>query len=187
MKKIMIACAAVAIAAVAQAASIDWSVGMNWTMQSGAKAAEGTTVYLIDSAYMSSIVAAISADGSLDASTKGILGSSVTSGTRGKVSELTTTHADLTSGKAYDFAVLIIDTASVKDKTFYAVSAANNQSAYTVGTDEAMSISFNATAINGENALSYANGTAWQAVPEPTSGLLMLVGLAGLALRRRRA
>ena len=25
------------------------------------------------------------------------------------------------------------------------------------------------------------------AVPEPTSGLLMLVGLAGLALRRRRA
>ena len=27
----------------------------------------------------------------------------------------------------------------------------------------------------------------WQAVPEPTSGLLMLVGLAGLALRRRRA
>jgi len=29
--------------------------------------------------------------------------------------------------------------------------------------------------------------TSWQAVPEPTSGLLMLVGLAGLALRRRRA
>jgi hypothetical protein len=30
---------------------------------------------------------------------------------------------------------------------------------------------------------------AWQAVavPEPTSGLLMLVGLAGLALRRRRS
>lgn len=27
----------------------------------------------------------------------------------------------------------------------------------------------------------------WYAVPEPTSGLLMLVGLAGLALRRRRA
>ena len=29
--------------------------------------------------------------------------------------------------------------------------------------------------------------TSWTAVPEPTSGLLMLLGMAGLALRRRRA
>lgn len=37
---------------------------------------------------------------------------------------------------------------------------------------------------NFSNALTSAT---WQAVPEPTSGLLMLVGLAGLALRRKRA
>ena len=40
-------------------------------------------------------------------------------------------------------------------------------------------------------ALSWADGTAttWQttAVPEPTSGLLLLLGVAGMALRRRRA
>ena len=31
------------------------------------------------------------------------------------------------------------------------------------------------------------NASNWAAVPEPTSGLLMLIGIAGLALRRRRA
>ena len=30
-------------------------------------------------------------------------------------------------------------------------------------------------------------GAGWYAVPEPTSGLLMLLGMAGLALKRKRA
>ena len=41
----------------------------------------------------------------------------------------------------------------------------------------------------GKTATFNMNNATWTAVaiPEPTSGLLMLVGLAGLALRRRRA
>ena len=31
------------------------------------------------------------------------------------------------------------------------------------------------------------NASNWQSVPEPTSGLLMLLGMAGLALKRKRA
>ena len=59
------------------------------------------------------------------------------------------------------------------------------------------------TSSTKENVLAQATSTAavsfgsmanqtgasgnWEAVPEPTSGLLMLFGMAGLALRRRRA
>ena len=49
--------------------------------------------------------------------------------------------------------------------------------------------------MSGETWATFTNGTATSAsswanlkvVPEPTSGLLMLLGMAGLALRRRRA
>ena len=37
------------------------------------------------------------------------------------------------------------------------------------------------------DTFTYATGGNFTAVPEPTSGLLMLLGMAGLALRRRRA
>jgi len=36
-------------------------------------------------------------------------------------------------------------------------------------------------------ATSYSSAGWYTAVPEPTSGLLLLIGMAGLALRRRRA
>ena len=38
-----------------------------------------------------------------------------------------------------------------------------------------------------EEGMGTGDATTWQSVPEPTSGLLLLLGVAGLALRRRRA
>lgn len=39
----------------------------------------------------------------------------------------------------------------------------------------------------GDLNIKTAGPSSWSTVPEPTSGLLMLLGMAGLALRRRRA
>ncbi len=44
-----------------------------------------------------------------------------------------------------------------------------------------------ADAVEFASAASYTGAGWYTAVPEPTSGLLMLLGVAGLALRRRRA
>ena len=191
MKKLMIALAAVAVAAVTQAASVDWSISQNqWTLDNGNKAAAGFTVYLINgSTSLETIAAAINGTtGAFDADQSWVFGSSTTTGSKGKVAELTTTTDKLTRGTDYNFSVLMID-AGAEGGPKYMVSATSTQTAYLSGTDEAMGIAFTSDRL-GANALTYnatsaANG--WAAVPEPTSGLLMLLGMAGLALRRRRA
>ena len=191
MKKLMIMLGAVAAAIGVQAASIDWSVANNgWVLDSGSKASSGFTVYLINgSTALETIAAAIdSKTGAFDADQTWVYGSAATDNNKGRVSELTTTTDKLVRGTDYDFSVLLID-AGATGGPKYMVSAISTSSAYKVGDDEAASISFGTSAL-GANALTYAAGTAangWAAVPEPTSGLLMLLGMAGLALRRRRA
>ena len=56
-------------------------------------------------------------------------------------------------------------------------------------TDEVMGIEkIGGGDFDGANGAFETNGGgSWSAVPEPTSGLLMLLGMAGLALRRKRA
>ena len=191
MKKLMIALAAVAVAAVTQAASVDWSVGKNsWTLDSGSYAAAGYTVYLINGATsLETIAAAIdSTTGAFDADQSWVYGSSVTANAKGTVAELTTTTDKLTRGTSYDFSVLIVD-AGATGGPKYMVSSTYNQAAYKVGDDEATTVAFGSDRL-GANALtaaSAANGWAAAAVPEPTSGLLLLLGVAGLALKRKRA
>ena len=39
----------------------------------------------------------------------------------------------------------------------------------------------------GKGSISFEGNGTWTAAPEPTSGLLLLLGVAGLALKRKRA
>ena len=181
---------AVVAAVGVQAASIDWSVANNgWVLDSGSKATSGFTVYLINGATsLETIAAAIDGKtGAFKADQTWVFGSAATDNNKGRVTELTTTTTKLTRGSDYDFSVLMIDTGA-EGGPKYMVSGTSSQTAYLSGTDEATSISFGSDRL-GANALT-ASATAangWAAVPEPTSGLLMLLGIAGLALRRRRA
>ena len=188
MKKLMIALAAVAVAAVAQAASIDWSVMANsWYLSDGStKAAKGTAVYLINAASWSTIETAIK-DGatSFTTSDTGILAVGATSNAKGAVSG-TATSTSLVAGTSYNYAYLVFDTSDASDVKYFA-SKTSSGAAYDPLDEtysEAQSIAF-----DGASYSTSGLSGGWQsaAVPEPTSGLLMLLGMAGLALRRKRA
>ena len=75
-------------------------------------------------------------------------------------------------GNYYDFYFTIVD----NGKTF--TSPTVNAAAQATAT---------ANLTFGNMATATQNASNWQVVPEPTSGLLLLLGVAGLALKRKRA
>lgn len=60
-----------------------------------------------------------------------------------------------------------------------------NAAAYTFKSDADVEIAEMDTFIGGESG-TMSTVTGWTAVPEPSSGIMMLIGMAGLALRRRK-
>ena len=86
--------------------------------------------------------------------------------------------ASATAESDYSFYFKITTTSDSKEVTF--TSAAVTVTASDTGT---ATIDFG----NQKTATQASGAWATESVPEPTSGLLMLLGVAGLALRRRRA
>jgi hypothetical protein len=180
MKKLMIALAAVAMATVVQAATVTWGSGTIYTPGSeGAftttkAAANAVTYYLwtMDATtYASTTLDSIA---KLDTSTATATGKNSALG--GTVSYKDTTSYD--AGDTINWAILF----TYKDgdnKDWYIA----NKGTGTVN-DLGGALSFGNLA---SSSSAYATVSGWTAVPEPTSGLLMLLGMAGLALRRRRA
>lgn len=183
MKKIMIAIGAIAIAAYSQAASVRWNV-TGVSADPAGTAYTGYKLYLCDaSVYTASALAADLAAGNFDAlSTSGFVQATATTVQQGtsaaaKISTLYT-GGDYTAGNSYTFYTLVLN-AEGDAATYFSISADVTQTAPTAGT---MNMAFTNLSSGAQTAW-----TATTAVPEPTSGLLMLLGMAGLALRRRRA
>ena len=184
MKKLIMAALVAACAFGVQAATVNWQItAAKSTKIYGADGATvfgktaGDTMYLINADSLSTILGAMGSDSFNAAATEGIFGSTTTfSTTHGGMTASLTSNNVLTEGTTYNFAILLVS----GDK--YMVTA--NQAAVPSTADAPTSLLFtNANHLQGNNSTWQAIPT--ESVPEPTSGLLLLLGVAGLALRRK--
>lgn len=182
MKKLMVAAVAIAMAIASQAATVNWTATAVYTGNATDKAS-GIAYFMVTDAQPTSAFTT----GLTHAQLTDLVGSaySWTPSTAGTYSVPTTAAvANATLGledsHAYTAYLVIFDGATIDaSKNFY-VSNAKDFS--TMGGTTNIGVSFGSQKTASQNA---ANWT--EIAPEPTSGLMMLLGMGVLALRRRRA
>ena len=173
MKKLIMIVAIALCGAVAQAGAVNWSVN----------AIQGPSGIAVTAGWLVQVYTS-TVDYSYDAAKKGTIeawdtGSTVAAGTTFRAADSGTQ----TDGSTVSYYAVIYDAASVATAKNYIVS--DNVSVTAPATGALANLPFGA--MTATTAANKFLNSSWQAVPEPTSGLLMLLGMAGLALRRRRA
>ena len=182
----MIALAVAVTGVAANAASYTWQCSSAFFDGTGttAKMTDSTSVYLMfASAYSQSALVSDFASGSV--ATDKAIATATLSG--GKFSESSATYDTTSDQTAYLVVVY-------GDRLFISTTA--NAEYMTVG-DGAIAFDSQAyltrynntsgTLLPDKLASDGYSGAGWYNVPEPTSGLLLLLGMAGLALKRKRA
>lgn len=192
MKKLMIAAAVACVAIVSNAASFTWGTSAKAMSVSATAIAAGLTdgtVYNVSGTAnadtMSNQITSYGAVWSYVMTLTTASGTDTLSGTLGSgafssrkinmsLESALFDSASISNPVAFDYSIVL--TGTLKDGKDATVELTSN------------AITGKATFGGGDLALSTAGASSWTAsVPEPTSGLLMLLGMAGLALRRRRA
>ena len=194
MKKLMFMLAAAAMAATSQAASVYWTAK---DVQTGAN--NGTMVsgiaYFIDSDMLSQDeFKALNGAAAFNTALSGFYSYQGTDGafSIGKNDSIDNSNLGLDDGKDYNVYLAIFDTATITDSSNYfltdvaalsTLAGANDKASVKWG--DLYDASGTAT-WSPAKAGSGGGGTSGGDAPEPTSGLLLLVGGAMLALRRKQ-
>ena len=178
MKKIMIAAAIVCAACISQAAQVAWG---NTTASKLADLTGATMTAANATAYALS-VSLVDAEGNAVITSTGInnMSAGVLSGNTNWSYTFGDGEGEYNTGDLFS----IVATMTVAGQQYEMVVAEN--------------LAITAQNNSGTDTFSWAAGSygglsetptvgKWSAVPEPTSGLLMLLGMAGLALRRKQA
>lgn len=168
MKKLIMMMAVMTGVASVKAASVDWSVA-------GVEAQENYTVYLLTSLADKYESAAELASAAVDSSTI------VKSGRKYTTGDQTASSATITSTSMKDAYYVIVSAADATSYTYYKI----DMSALVYDPDNQESSSGVFNSVDAATILSSGTSANFQSIPEPTSGLLVLLGMAGLALRRR--
>jgi len=185
MKKLMIALATVAMAVAANAASVMWMSGTVLD-PNGAVANKSVTAYLwvIDATtydtYSGNATGSAMSD-AVYAAYGSNLGSAYATGTTSKKGVVNLTDDSKTYGAGDSAYGVILYTYGSGDDIQYMGNVGK------VTFESAMDAESAGMSLNLLGTSSTPTAWSTAAVPEPTSGLLLLLGMAGLALKRKRA
>ena len=178
MKKLMIVAVAALLAGVSQAAMVTWGN----TTSSKLVGLDGTTAITAANATAWGLtVTLMYADGTSTGSSVSAI-NSMSAGVLSTAKWTYTFDTDATTGdKFYLHAIMKVDGKDYEMDLFkstpFALTATNNGGSETFSWSSGTYGGLSATPAEGK----------WSAVPEPTSGLLLLLGVAGLTLKRKRA
>ena len=178
MKKIMMAVAMAVVGFCANAALVSWSVDTIYTSDGKENFGENYLAYYLDAATVSqSEVATALANNDFSFLSKGWEADLTDDEgyTEGKSGNIYSANGAV---KGY---LVVFDAETTADAKFAYVSDVVEKTINSLGAN--VTIDFTDAA---ESSMAASNWTAVN-VPEPTSGLLLLLGMAGLALRRKQA